>query len=235
MSTASSQEKHASFRTLLLIATPKLADKAGEMFDEASLPMQYRMSAVGTASSEMLDVLGLGGVDKSLFVSFLPKYLADKMLVKLNKTLKLEAAGSGIAFTLPLSGVNNLLFKMLRHYEETEEQTGKKGDGVMAEYKYVMIASIVNQGFSEEVMNAARSAGAAGGTIIHSRRVGDQNALSLWGLSIQEEKEIVMIVADNEHKLDIMKAISEKCGMHSDAKGIVVSLPIDNVVGISEG
>ncbi len=234
MSEVSKAQKHESFRTLLLIATPKLVDRAGEMFDESSIPMQYRMSAVGTASSEMLDVLGLGGVDKSLLVSFLPKFSADKMLVKLNKTLKLEAAGSGIAFTLPLSGLNNLLFKMLKHLEESEEQTEKKGENVMSESKYVMIASVVNQGFSEEVMNAARSAGAAGGTILHSRCAGDQDAVNLWGLNIQEEKEIVMIVADNEHKLDIMKAISEKCGMHSEAKGMVVSLPIDNVVGIGE-
>lgn len=105
----------------------------------------------------------------------------------------------------------------------------------MAEIRHVMIASIVNQGYSEEVMNAARSAGAAGGSVLHSRRVGSEKAMDFWGLSVQEEKEIVLIIADAEHKLAIMQAIGEACGMRSDAKGIVISLPIDAAVGLNDG
>ena len=52
------------------------------------------------------------------------------------------------------------------------------------------------------------------------------------GLGVQEEKEIVMIIAKSEDKLPIMQSISDKCGMHSEAKGLVMSMPIDSLVGM---
>ena len=54
------------------------------------------------------------------------------------------------------------------------------------------------------------------------------------GAEMAEEKDIVLIVADSETKLAIMQAISEKCGIQTEAKGIVYSLPIDNVIGLAE-
>ncbi|MBE6679316.1 MAG: hypothetical protein E7598_02195 [Ruminococcaceae bacterium] len=97
-----------------------------------------------------------------------------------------------------------------------------------------MICVIVNRGYSEEVMVAARAAGAGGGTVIHSRSVVDDTALPHVGADLAEEKDIVIIVANAETKLAIMQAISEKCGIKTEAKGIVYSLPIDNVIGLSD-
>ena len=75
-------------------------------------------------------------------------------------------------------------------------------------------------------------AGAAGGTVLHSRRVGAEEALSQWGFSLQEEKEAVMILTRAESKLAIMQAICDSCGLQSEAQGIVLSLPVDRVVGL---
>ena len=83
-------------------------------------------------------------------------------------------------------------------------------------------------------MNAAREAGAGGGTVLHSRSGGKENMMSVWGLGVQEERELVLIVADNENKAQIMQEISSKCGVNSEAKGLVISLPIDGVVGLGE-
>ena len=96
-----------------------------------------------------------------------------------------------------------------------------------------LIVATVDHGFSQEAMDAARTAGAGGGTVIHGHRVGNEQEASLWGLSFQEAKDIVLIVADNDSKNSIMTAISEKCGMKSEAKGMVISLPIDTVTGIN--
>ena len=115
-----------------------------------------------------------------------------------------------------------------------KETAERKEKTTMAELKHVMIASIVNQGYSEEVMNAARAAGAAGGSVLHSRLVENEQATEFWGLSVQEEKEIILILANAENKLAIMQAISDSCGIRSDAKGIVVSLPIDAVIGLND-
>ncbi|MBQ9991525.1 MAG: hypothetical protein IJP31_11410 [Lachnospiraceae bacterium] len=229
------KEKQIHFRTLILITSPKLADKAIKLFHTGSIPVQYQLRGVGTASSDMMDILGLGSPDKTLLVTILPKIFADKLLKKVKKELKLGTTNSGIAFTMPLSGVNNLLFRMLEKFTQDEdkpEMKKKEEEIVMGEIKHSLIAAVVNQGYSEAVMDAARQAGAGGGTVVHSRRLGDTEAMGFWGLSIQEEKELVFIVAGKEQKLKIMQAIGEKCGVHSEAKGIVVSLPIDTVIGI---
>ena len=103
----------------------------------------------------------------------------------------------------------------------------------MAEYKNSLIIAAVNHGYSEELMNVARAYGARGGTVMHSRAIGDEKAMSLWGVALHEEKELVMIIVDGKSKLRIMQAISEKCGMNSDAKGVVLSMPINKVMGLS--
>ena len=102
----------------------------------------------------------------------------------------------------------------------------------MTENNYTLIAAFVDRGFSGDVMEAAKAAGAGGGTVLHGRSIGSEDATGFWGQSVQEEKDIVLILAPHKSKVAIMRAISEKCGMHSKAKGTVVSLPIDEVMGI---
>ncbi len=229
------KDKQVHFRILFLITSPKLTDKAIKLFHTGTIPVQYQLNGIGTASSEMMDILGLGSPDKSILITMLPKIFADKMLKKVKKELKLGTKNSGIAFTMPMSGVNNLLFQMLEQFKKEEiKEEKKKEEAIVGEIKHSLIVAIVNQGYSEAVMDAAREAGAGGGTVVHSRRLGDTEAMSFWGLSIQEEKEIVFIVAGKEQKLKIMQAIGEKCGVHKEAKGIVLSLPIDSVIGIEE-
>lgn len=228
-------EKQLSLRVLILITTPKLSEKAIALFTKGNVPIQYQWNAIGTASSKMMDILGLGSPDKSILLSVMPKPFADIMLRKLKNDLKMEKINSGIAFTLPLSGVNNLLVRMLQNLEEySDALPARKDENIMTEIKYALIVAIINPGFSEEAMDAAREAGAQGGTIVHSRRIGNQEAMSFWGMSIQEEKEMLFIVTPKENKLTIMQSISEKFGIHSEAKGIVLSLPIDSVIGMNE-
>lgn len=221
------------FRLLVLITTPKLADKAAVIFRKGALPIQHRLNAKGTASSEIMDMLGLGSIDKCVLISVMPKELSDVMLGRLRSELRLGSVNSGIAFTIPLTGSNNLVMRMLMQIAQENEanSTGKDGNA-MTEAKYGLIAAIVNIGFSGDVMNAARAAGASGGTVMHSRWLGDEEVTSFWGLGIQEEKEIVLILSEAEKKVEIMRGISEKCGMRSEAKGVVMSLPIDSVMGL---
>ena len=102
----------------------------------------------------------------------------------------------------------------------------------MSENKYYMIMAIVNQGFSGAVMEAARPVGASGGTVFHSRRIGTEEAMKFWKISVQEERECVLILAKKEDKLSIMQAIGRKCGVQSEAQGIVLSLPVDESIGL---
>lgn len=226
-------ENAPSFQLLVLITNPKLADKATRIFRRSTLPVQYRLNAEGTASSEVMDMLGLGSIDKCILMSTVPRALGDAMLLKLRAELHLGAVNSGIAFTISLTGLNKQLMRMLtKTDEENTTHNIRKGGNIMTDTKYALIVATVNVGFSGDVMDAARAAGASGGTVIHSRWIGNQEAAVSWGLSMQEEKEIVLILSDTEKKVEIMSAISEKCGMRSEAKGIVLSLPIDAVTGL---
>ena len=223
-------------RMLMLITTAKLAEDATVLFNDEDVPLHYRLIGAGTAPSEIMDILGLGSTEKDIFISFLPKTFADDMLLNLRKTLRLGSVNSGIAFTVPLTSANGFVLKRLGEVDEDYSRKcgERKVENNMTEGKYTMVAAIVDQGHGEEVMNAARSEGARGGTVIHGRQVGDETAVNFWGISLQDEKEIVMIITDNEHKLPIMKAISRECGVNSEAKGFVVSLPIDRVIGIND-
>lgn len=94
-----------------------------------------------------------------------------------------------------------------------------------------LIITIVNRGFSDLVMDAARGAGASGGTILHARGTGVHEMERFFGISIQPEKEFVLILADHDDRQQIMQAIAEQAGLHTHGKGIAFSVPVDDVVG----
>lgn len=224
-------ERVPAFRILMIVTSPKLADKASDLFRKGAVPIQYRLNAEGTASSEILDMLGLGSVDKRILISMMPKRFADIMLDKLHYELQMDAANSGIAFTIPLVGANNMMLQMMS--QDTNKNSAEREEkGTMAESKNVLIATIINRGFSEDVMNAAKKAGASGGTVLHSRQLVNDEVNTFWGINVQDEREIVLIISNAENKVNLMQAINEKCGVSSSAKGIVMALPIDSVIGI---
>lgn len=224
--------KKPSYQLLVLIATPKLADKAADLFCRCSVPLQYRINAEGTASSDIMDMLGFGSIDKCVLASTVEKPIGEKMLGKLHSQLRLDTVNSGIAFTIPLSGASNLLLQMINMSTESISETVRKERYIMTDIKYSLVSAIVNRGFSGDVMKAAKEAGAFGGTVMHSRSIVNRDAIGAKELSIPDEKEIVLIIAEAESKIAIMKAISESCGISSEAKGLVMSLPIDSVMGI---
>ncbi len=227
-------EKKTPSRMLFLIAAPKFADKAATLLLKNNVPIQYKISGIGTATSEMMDLLGLGTAEKTIIASILPKSVANETLAQLDDTLEeLERKNRGIAFTLPICGLNKLLLRMMGALEEQAAGKSERKEGlVMTEGTYALITVIVNQGYSEEVMNAARGAGARGGTVIHSRRISDEKISASMGLGLQEEREMILIVADESRKVQIMQAVGTQCGVHSEAKGIVLALPIDQVIGL---
>mgnify|MGYP001155678605 CR=1 FL=1 len=209
--------KAMSVRMLLLIATPKLVSKAAGLFKEGNVPVQYIFHGQGTATSEVMDMLGLDGVDKNILMAM----------------LHLGMPNTGIAFTLLMSGSSGHLVRLMESLEpEEKKRLLERNEADMTENAYSMIMAIVNQGFSEEVMNAARPKGASGGTVFHSRRIGNEEAMKFWKISVQEEREVVLILAQKEDKLAIMQEIGKQCGMKSKAQGIVMSLPVDSIAGL---
>ena len=98
---------------------------------------------------------------------------------------------------------------------------------------YKCILAIVNNGFSETAMDAARACGAKGGTILHGRGTASKEAEKMFNVSIQPEKEIVLILAKNELVDGILKGLYTAVGSATQAQGIAFALPVDEVVGLA--
>ena len=103
----------------------------------------------------------------------------------------------------------------------------------MADTKYEAVFCVVNAGFSDNVMFAARKAGAAGGTIIKGRGTTSTQAEEMFNITIQPEKEIVIILVPAEAKDDVLHMLYSKAVMESEAYGIAFSVPVTKQVGLS--
>lgn len=102
-------------------------------------------------------------------------------------------------------------------------------------FEHEVIFCVVNAGFSEAVMDAAKEFGARGGTVIRARGTANSESEKLFGITIQPEKEIVMILVPSDIKDDILHALYREVGLKTPGQGIAFSMPVDNVVGLSGG
>ena len=182
---------------------------------------------LGTATDTMLDYLSLEKTEKVMFQTIVKDEQVSGIVDGLVDEMNLNAVGNGIAVFIQINGVGG---KSSLNYFVGEQQVEKKED-VMEEIKSVVIITVVDKGYTEMVMEAARSAGASGGTVVRAKGTGAEIA-KFFGVSISEEKEMLYIVAKRDDRDGIMRAIMEKAGSNTDAHGVVFSLPVDKVVGI---
>ena len=101
------------------------------------------------------------------------------------------------------------------------------------EFNHEVIFCVVNAGFSDAVMDAAKEFGARGGTVIHARGTANREAEKLYQITVQPEKEIVMILVSSEIKNDILHALYRAVGLNTPGQGIAFSMPVDAAVGLS--
>ena len=100
-------------------------------------------------------------------------------------------------------------------------------------FQHECIVCIVNTGFSEAVMDAAKEFGARGGTVIHARGTANSEAVKKFEIPVSPEKEMVMILVPTEIKEDILHALYRAVGLKTPGQGIAFSMPVDSVVGLS--
>lgn len=98
--------------------------------------------------------------------------------------------------------------------------------------KYEVIVAIVNEGHSDKVMDAAREAGARGGTISHARGSGNKEIEKKYGIIITPQKEMLYILVSEAIRDQVMSAINKAVGIDTPGQGIVFSLPVDNISGL---
>jgi hypothetical protein len=205
-----------------------------EIFNKKYVRFHFICKGKGTANSNILNLLGIGSSEKAIISCLELDFRIPVLLKEVSKKLSFHSAGTGIAFTIPLSAINNPVMHLFKE-ENLEKPTSKikKGAKNMAnEIQHDLIVAAVIPGYSEELMATAREAGARGGTIINARSATHEGTVKFFGISVQEEKEIVIILTTRKTKAAIMQAVSRKFGLASEAKGIVFSLPVEQVTGL---
>lgn len=98
--------------------------------------------------------------------------------------------------------------------------------------KFEIIIAIVNEGYSDVLMDAAREAGARGGTIAHARGTGTKEIEKKYGIIITPQKELIYILVTTKIRDQVMAAVNKAVGMGTKGQGIIFSLPVSNVSGL---
>ena len=211
------------------IVDRKIIEKYLSLYRENDLHIMYVTLGMGTATNEVMDYIGLDSAEKAVAMSVVEEENWLTVKKQLQRKLQIDAPGGGIAFTIPLSSVGGrktLEFLLEKNdYQKQEESTMKNTE-------YELIVVISQQGYTDIIMDAARGAGAYGGTIIHAKGTGTAETEKFMGVTIAAEKEIVYIVSKANEKNAIMKAIMEKAGLNSKAKAICFSLPVSDTAGL---
>lgn len=179
----------------------------------------------GTATTEVLDCLGLEASEKSVLMCMLPT--RHGLLRKAAKELWLDVPGRGVMMAVPVSGIGGAAAKDYLLQGEAEDRMEK-------ELTHELIVVIANQGFTDKVMDAARVAGATGGTAVHAKGTGTELAKKFFGVSLAAEKELIFILSAADTRKPIMKAIMENAGMQTDAQAIAFSLPVTDLAGLRQ-
>lgn len=211
------------------IVSRGMLPKILSFYQEAKIAANLVTLGRGTAASEVLDYFGLEASEKAVLFSVVTDSAWQEVKKGLTRRFRIDVPGTGIAFCVPMASVGGR-----RELEFlTQNQDYRKGEeSGLKDTAHEMLVVISNQGYTELVMDAAKKAGAGGGTVIHARGTGMEKAEAFFGISLASEKEMTFIVAKSSQKKAIMESVMREAGMESKAKAIVFSLPVTDTAGL---
>lgn len=218
-----------SLYLMTTIVNRKIVNKFIDLYKENSLNVRFWALGLGTASNDILDYLGLDNPEKAVAFSVLEENSWLDIKKQLQKKLQIDAPGGGIAFITPLSSIGGK--KALQFLLENQDYQ-KQEESTLKNTTHDLIIVIAEQGYTNLIMDAARAAGAHGGTVIHAKGTGMEAAEKFMGVSLAAEKEIIFIVSKTEGKNAIMQAIMKDAGLDSKAKAIAFSVPVTDTAGL---
>ena len=233
-------------KALLLIVDWAKIHAVSDVFAQEDCLLSFVSKGEGTASSDITDLLGIGATDKAVFISVVQSTETPRIIQSVRTVMGAGTAGAGIAFSIPLRQITSHIFNMFeKNAAEQKAQAAGSADtenkASIAEEKTMrgieikneMIISILNSGNSAAFMTEARKAGARGGTVISARGISQNAIRKFFKMSVQDEKEIIFILADRKQSLSIMNAVKTDFGAESKAAGVIFSLPVDQVMSLN--
>ncbi len=222
-----------SIKMLITIVDRGKGQTAADLLTQSGVKEHTILLGSGTAHKDLLGFLGLTDTAKDVLFSFVNSTTGKNAIARLSRALDMDRPGKGIAFSVALNGVAGP--KTLEALTGTQEISSAEEDIGMSENTHDLVIAIVNRGFTDAVMDAARPAGARGGTILHGRGASSGEASKFLGITLAPEKELVLILVNSEHRNSVMKAIAHAAGLNSEGHGLVFSLPAGDVMGVARG
>ncbi len=220
----------SGYSFIINILGRELEDMYLDFYNKNGIKTVFSSLCYGTASKSMLDYLGLEKNEKVMLSAVVTDENAEKLMSGLVTKMGINLPGTGIALTIPVGSIaGNASLMYLAEGQNTTSNEVKK----VSEVLYSLITVICEKGYSDMVMDAAREAGAGGGTVVHGKGTANEFTAKFFGVSIAAEKEVIYIVSKKSGKDAIMKNIIQNAGSATDARAVVFSLPVDDVVGIS--
>ena len=225
----SDNEELIKTKVLVAITDKGREEKILRLYKRHKVLYSISINGVGTASSSLMHYFGLSEIKKTILISVFPEKLEPRLLYDLHKKLDMNEPGNGIAFTIKINSASRYLSNIYKDTKIVEEDYTMNN-----EKEYELIVLIVLEGYSSLAMDAAKRVGAFGGTLIHGIGLGTKEATKFLGITIEPEKDIVLILVDKDNKKKVMQEVSTTVGLSHDGRGICFSLPVDDVVGLND-
>ena len=177
---------------MITITDRRSTDAFLQLYEQQGVTVNLRTVGSGTAVQETLSTLGLEKTEKAVLMAVVTEDSWKKIQRGLRRTLRIDVPGTGIAFTVPLSSIGGR--RALQFLTEHQPLTLKE-ESTLKDTRYELLLVIANQGHTGSIMDAARAAGAGGGTVIHAKGTGMEGAARFLGMELVNEKELVLIVS----------------------------------------
>lgn len=223
------EEEYVKTKLFVTIVDKDKTERIVRLFKRYNIGCSCSVNAKGTASGSLLSYFGLDDVKKNVLLSVIPCVLETKLFYLLHNKLEIYKPGNGICFSLGITSANKYLSSIYSNFSGYKEEYTMEKDK-----DYELIILIVSEGYASSAMDAAKRVGANGGTLINGIGLGSEEATKFLGITIEPEKDVVLVLVEKDNKKKVMKEITDAVGLSHEGRGICFSLPVDNVVGLTE-
>jgi len=215
---------------LILILSENQSHKCVRLAKEQGIKGGIIIIGRGTVSSTVLNLLGIKNQKKEIVKFLIKKENTKEILDCFDEALQLSKPGHGIAYVTPVICAVGLPERETNH-EQIVSETVQQTEG---ESMFKKLTVIVDRGMANDVMDIARKAGVRGGTILHGRGAGAEIDTNLFGVEIEPEKELVIILTPDELVDKVVTALSEELHLGEPGKGILFIEPVVDTRGLVE-
>ena len=210
-------------------------NRFSEIVNECATAIHFSGIGHGTARSSYMSYFGFNEIEKRITMSLIPGTAEHNILSAVGHGLKLYLVGRGIAFTLPLSGISNIINNAILSGEaRTDSPKNRAPISKKRETKsmHELVIAVVNRKYTDAAIDAARAAGATGATVFHTKSINNTKAEGAIGTTIDQETDSVFFLTTLEYKNQIMEAVRDTAGLKTEGGAVIFALPVDDLVGI---